>query len=232
MDFDDENKYSEPGGQVPSGGVSRRPAGSNSGKKVSGWKIFWGIITGLSVLANFMLLIVLFTTIVFFTAKRRADYGEKIIQSGPRNNKIMLIRLEGVIDSYQADDITEQIQNALEDPCIKSLILQITSPGGTVAGSDRIHNEISEFRKETGKPVVACRVGGIPEVIEDNISGILTPAENPRALAEAVCGLLSDAGKARTLAAAARERVRTHFSMESMMRRIEDLYVSSFHKKK
>jgi protease-4 len=106
-----------------------------------------------------MLLILLFTTLVFFSASRRADYGETVVQSGPRHSKIMLIRLEGVIDSRQADDISEQIKTAQEDSNIKSIILQVTSPGGTVSGSDRIHNEISEFRKESGKPVVAFMQG-------------------------------------------------------------------------
>jgi protease-4 len=71
----------------------------------------------------------------------------------------MIINLEGIIDSRRADDIAEQIKAAKEDINVKSLIVRITSPGGTVSGSDRIYNDILEFREETGKPVVSFMQG-------------------------------------------------------------------------
>ena len=49
-------------------------------------------------------------------------------------------------------------------------------------------------------PVVATNVGGIPELIKDNETGMLVPSENPDKLADAVNELLSDKQKARRLA--------------------------------
>jgi glycosyltransferase involved in cell wall biosynthesis len=49
-------------------------------------------------------------------------------------------------------------------------------------------------------PVVATNVGGIPELIKDNETGILVPSENPDKLADAVNELLSDKRKAERLA--------------------------------
>ena len=49
-------------------------------------------------------------------------------------------------------------------------------------------------------PVVATNVGGIPELIKDNETGILVPSENPDKLANAVNELLSDKQKAKRLA--------------------------------
>ena len=49
-------------------------------------------------------------------------------------------------------------------------------------------------------PVVATNVGGIPELIKDNETGILVPSENPDRLADAVNELLSDKQKAKRLA--------------------------------
>jgi len=159
MDFNEGQNNSDLGAGPPPN-IETVPAGAapekiTVNKKGTGWKIFWGIITGLSVLANIFLLMFLFAAIAFFTTKRGVDFNEEVIQSGPRSSKIMVIRLKGVIDSVQAEDISEQIKTAQDDLNVKSLILRVTSPGGTVSGSDRIHNDISKFRKESGKPVVA-----------------------------------------------------------------------------
>ncbi len=73
-----------------------------------------------------------------------------------------------------------------------------------------------------GLPVAAARVGGIPEVIEDGVSGILVPPCNPTALAEAFRALLSD--DEQRYGSALAERVQTHFSLEKMLRETVKLY--------
>jgi glycosyltransferase involved in cell wall biosynthesis len=55
-----------------------------------------------------------------------------------------------------------------------------------------------------GRPVVASRVGGVPEVVGD--AGIIVPAGSPPALARAIGALLDDPGRARHLGAAAAAR--------------------------
>jgi glycosyltransferase involved in cell wall biosynthesis len=57
------------------------------------------------------------------------------------------------------------------------------------------------------RPVVATRVGGTPEVVEDGGTGLLVPPEDPRALAEALRHLLATPALARRLGAAGRERL-------------------------
>ena len=69
----------------------------------------------------------------------------------------------------------------------------------------------------SGLPVVASKVGGIPEVVVHRETGLLVPAGNPGALAAAVTELLSDPDRARTLGERARERVRSHFSVDRMV---------------
>jgi protease-4 len=44
---------------------------------------------------------------------------------------------------------------AADDNSVKAVIVRTKSPGGTVSASDRIHHEITKFRNETDKPVVA-----------------------------------------------------------------------------
>lgn len=58
-----------------------------------------------------------------------------------------------------------------------------------------------------GRAVVASRIGGIPEQIDDGVDGVLVPPGDPAALASAVRGLLADPGRARRMGEAARVRV-------------------------
>ena len=43
-----------------------------------------------------------------------------------------------------------------------------------------------------GKPVIASRVGGIPEVIEDDESGLLVPPDDPETLAKCITALIQN----------------------------------------
>jgi glycosyltransferase involved in cell wall biosynthesis len=75
-----------------------------------------------------------------------------------------------------------------------------------------------------GLPVVATRVGGIPEVIEDDINGLLVSAQDTQALAGAILRILDDPGLATRLAQAGQKRMRTHFSFERLTTQLERLY--------
>lgn len=70
-----------------------------------------------------------------------------------------------------------------------------------------------------GVPVVASRVGGIPEVVEDGVSGILCAADDIRAMAAAAVGLLGDPPRHARFAAAARARAVAHFAEERVVPR-------------
>lgn len=74
-----------------------------------------------------------------------------------------------------------------------------------------------------GRPVVATRCGG-PEEILDNESGILVPASNSGALAEAIQRITEQPEIARALSAAALKRAATEFSLATMLGRYEALF--------
>jgi glycosyltransferase involved in cell wall biosynthesis len=76
-----------------------------------------------------------------------------------------------------------------------------------------------------GVPVVATRVGGIPEAVEDGLSGMLVPPGDGAALGRAIGMLLEKPELARRLGRAGRERVEGNFSLDRMVRRTQGLYV-------
>jgi len=75
-----------------------------------------------------------------------------------------------------------------------------------------------------GLPVVATRVGGVPEIIEDGRSGILIPPKNYQALADAVLRVMQNPPLAVQLARAGQQRVKTHFSFDRLVEEVEQLY--------
>ena len=75
-----------------------------------------------------------------------------------------------------------------------------------------------------GVPVVASRVGGIPSQLQNGTEGILVPPGDPRALGDAILGLLRDPERARRMGEAGRLRAATEFSHENMVRRVEGIY--------
>lgn len=77
-----------------------------------------------------------------------------------------------------------------------------------------------------GLPVVACRVGGVADVVVDGETGLLVPAGEPEALAAAVRRMLEDAKLAQRCGEAARQRVRELFSIEKMIAAYDGLYQS------
>ena len=76
-----------------------------------------------------------------------------------------------------------------------------------------------------GVPVVATRVGGNPEAVEEDVTGLLVPPRDPAALAEAICRLLDNHGLASRFVQAGRQRVVERFSLERMVQETERLYL-------
>jgi len=77
---------------------------------------------------------------------------------------------------------------------------------------------------QVGRPVVASRVGGLPEVVEDGVTGTLVPVEDADALARAVLDLLADPAEAARRGDAGRERARTDFAFDRYVDEYLGLY--------
>ena len=76
------------------------------------------------------------------------------------------------------------------------------------------------------RPVVATRVGGIPEVVEDRVNGRLVRPGREEELADACMALMDDYGLAERFGLAGQQRVRERFSVRSMAEKVADVYRS------
>jgi glycosyltransferase involved in cell wall biosynthesis len=78
-----------------------------------------------------------------------------------------------------------------------------------------------------GLPIVATNVGGIPEIIEDNVTGLLVPSENPRALSDAIQKLISDPALREKLGSSLKSKVIRDFSLEKMVQETMKIYTKN-----
>lgn len=77
-----------------------------------------------------------------------------------------------------------------------------------------------------GKPVVATAAGGVIDIIEDGVNGLLVPCKDSKAMAIAILQILSDRDKAKKMGLAARRRVTEKFTVQHQVTAVQKLYDS------
>ncbi len=90
--------------------------------------------------------------------------------------------------------------------------------------SEGLSNTILEAMA-AARPVVATRVGGTEEMVVDGVTGILVRPGDPAAMSRALQQVLAAPDRGAAMGAAGRSKVEQEFTLESMMRRYEDLYL-------
>ena len=78
-----------------------------------------------------------------------------------------------------------------------------------------------------GKPVVATRVGGIPDAVASGESGILVEPEDYQGLSKSIVGLLNDDKQRGAMGKFAMQRVQKEFSWETIVVRYEELFLAA-----
>lgn len=76
----------------------------------------------------------------------------------------------------------------------------------------------------TGRPIVATRMPGCKEIVEDGVTGLLVPPQDGNALAEAIGRLMQDPQRSEEMGRRGRERVRAAFSLEHVVNRTLQTY--------
>ena len=75
-----------------------------------------------------------------------------------------------------------------------------------------------------GRPVIATRIGGLPEVVDEGKSGLLVPPRNPAILAEAILQLVNNPQQAADMAAYAQHLSETRFAWQPIAKQILQVY--------
>jgi len=108
----------------------------------------WGVVGTVFMCATFFLMTVLIT--VLLTGEEGATEG---------GAKIGVIMIEGVISSDLTERTVRQITKYGDDTSIRAIVLRIDSPGGGVAASQEIHQEVRRVR--TGGKLVVASLGSV-----------------------------------------------------------------------
>jgi glycosyltransferase involved in cell wall biosynthesis len=77
-----------------------------------------------------------------------------------------------------------------------------------------------------GMPIVASAVGGIPELLDNERTGLLVAPDDPRPLADRICRLMADAALGARLGAAARADAEARYSFDRMVGGFESVYLT------
>lgn len=157
----------------------------------------------------------------FFEAASKISSSQEI--------KLLVIGYESELSSQQILDLAESyglkkktiiIKEWVNLPQILSIIdIGVVSSIGSEANS----RSTLEFMA-CGKPVVATKVGVIPELIEPGESGFLVPPKQPEILAEKITELVRDKEKREVMGLLARRMVEERFSQQTMVDKTEELY--------
>ncbi len=78
-----------------------------------------------------------------------------------------------------------------------------------------------------GIPTVATPVGGIPQVINDGVDGVLIPVDNHQALAVALSHLLESSELRKEMGTLARKKILSSFDINLLLSEILDIYCNA-----
>jgi L-malate glycosyltransferase len=144
----------------------------------------------------------------------QSDHGTYSVDNAYRQTILDRIARLGLTDRVHLTGYRADIAGILADTTVS--VLPSLSEG--------LSNVLLESMA-AGVPVVATRVGGSPEIIDNGTTGLLVPPGDPQGLADAIGAVVDDLDLAKRLGAAGRQTVVDRFSMDRMVHATEQLYL-------
>jgi colanic acid/amylovoran biosynthesis glycosyltransferase len=142
----------------------------------------------------------------------------------------LLGQLQGVARQLKIDNrvsFTGFISQAeLRDILYASHIFLHPSETGPDGNQEGIPNSMLEAMA-SGLPVFATQHGGIPEAIENGVSGVLVPERDHEALTHALIEAMYDRGFLSRIARSGADVVREKFDLRAQIRKLEDIYLAA-----
>ena len=152
---------------------------------------------------------------------RFPDAAFEIVGAGPERDALVArAKARGVLDAFSFIGHTDDVKGRLAEADIFVL----------PSRSEAFPNAVLEAMA-AGLPIVASGVGGILELIDDGRSGLLTPPDDPRSLADRITTLMADPALAASLGAAARAEAASRYSFERMVASFDGLYSSELRRR-
>jgi glycosyltransferase involved in cell wall biosynthesis len=143
---------------------------------------------------------------------RGIDFSCEIIGEGPLQAALQEQINRG--DLAQRVVLTGPLAQAeVIDRLARATVFALPCVTEKAGGMDNLPTVLMEAMA-AGLPVISTPVGGVPEMVLDGVTGLLTPEREPKVLAEACARLLSDRTLARSLGQAGRERAAERFTIE------------------
>jgi glycosyltransferase involved in cell wall biosynthesis len=137
-----------------------------------------------------------------------------IVGDGPER-----VRLEGLISELGLEECVTILGHRGDVPAL------LRAMDVAVVASDFEGSPLSVMEyMEAARPVIATRVGGVPDLVDEGVNGLLVEPGDPEALAAAAAQLLDDPERASRMGAAGRELRRREFDIDVTVRRIQELY--------
>jgi glycosyltransferase involved in cell wall biosynthesis len=165
--------------------------------------------------------------ILLLACKRLAEQNIRprfiIVGEGPRREI-----LEAEIKKSGLENV--ELCGAMDFDKVKMLMaesLMLVHPGRITENGDHdgIPNVILEAMA-LAKPVIASSVGGISELIEDGVNGLLVKPDDPEQLAGSIKALLTDKVRAERIGKAAKEHIKVHFEISETVQPLFKYFLS------
>jgi len=154
---------------------------------------------------------------------RIKELGCRLVVAGDGPERVGLERLAAKLDIDAAflGGVANESMPPIYHEADLFVIPCVTAPDGH---HDGIPVALMEAMA-SGIPVVSSRISGIPELIENETNGLLTPEDSIRPLVDAMLRLLTDGDLSFRLARAGRKRVLDRFDIRDVAGRLEDLFM-------
>lgn len=154
--------------------------------------------------------------------------------------EVWLVGAEGKRKHKYTDEIHSTIQQLGLESSVKLLgtrrdIAELIAQSDLLVLSTLVPEAFGRVIIEAGAvgtAALATRVGGVLDIVDDGENGVLVPAGDPEAMAEAMQSLLTDPKRAKEFALRLRKKIESHFTLDQMVDRTLGVYLEVKRKKK